>query len=61
MQSAQGYAHAHGGAPPRERDRDAQEIRYVQWPTKQSIGRRTAGILKHQRHAGTVRERFHSY
>src|SRR5438477_14367 len=32
----------------RERDRDAQEMRYVQWPAKQSIERRTAGILKHQ-------------
>ena len=35
---------------PRERDRDAQEMRYVQWSAKQSIERRTAGILKHQRH-----------
>ncbi len=39
---------------PRERDRDAQEMRYVQWPAKQSIERRTAGILKHQRHAVVV-------
>ena len=38
----------------RERDRDAQEMRYVQWPAKQSIERRTAGILKHQRHAVVV-------
>src|SRR6267142_1642090 len=38
----------------RERDRDAQETRYVQWPAKQSIGRFTAGILKHQRHAVVV-------
>ena len=39
---------------PRERDRDAQEMRYVQWSAKQSIERRTAGILKHQRHAAVV-------
>src|ERR1700688_3768477 len=39
---------------PRERDRDAQEIRYVQWSAKQSIEWRTAGILKHQRHAVVV-------
>jgi hypothetical protein len=38
----------------RERDRDAQEMRYVQWPAKQSIERRTAGILNHQRHALVV-------
>src|SRR5580700_759814 len=38
----------------RERDRDAQEMRYVQWPAKQSINRRTAGILEHQRHAVVV-------
>src|SRR6202040_2210774 len=44
----------HPAERPRERDRDAQEMRYVQWPAKQSIGRRTAGILKHQRHAAVV-------
>src|ERR1700682_5623196 len=38
----------------RERDRDAQEMRYLQWSAKQSIERRTAGILKHQRHAVVV-------
>jgi hypothetical protein len=38
----------------RERDRNAQEMRYVQWPAKQSIERRTAGILEHQRHAVVV-------
>ena len=38
----------------RERDRDAQEMRDVQWSAKQSIERRTAGILKHQRHAVVV-------
>ena len=38
----------------RERDRDAQEMRYVQWPAKQSIERRTAGILKHQRHTAVI-------
>src|ERR1700760_4869870 len=38
----------------RERDRDAQEMRYVQWPAKQSIERRTAGILKHQRRAAVI-------
>src|SRR5882724_1826323 len=42
----------------RERDRDAQEMRYVQLPAKQSIERRTAGILKHQRHTAVfVRKR----
>ncbi len=44
----------HMAERPRKRDRDAQEMRYVQWPAKQSIGRRTAGILKHQRHAAVV-------
>src|ERR1700682_4812789 len=39
---------------PRERDRDAQEIRHAQGPTRQSIDRRPAGILKHQRHAVVV-------
>ena len=39
---------------PRERDRDAQEMRYVQWSAKQSVGRHPAGILKHQRHAVIV-------
>src|SRR6266404_7040763 len=39
---------------PRERDRDAQEMQYLQWPAKQPIERRTAGILKHQRHAVVV-------
>ena len=38
----------------RERDRDAQEMRYLQWSAKQPIERRTAGILKHQRHAAVV-------
>src|ERR1700722_4960827 len=38
----------------RERDRDAQEMRYIQWSAKQSIDRRPAGILKHQRHAVVV-------
>ena len=38
----------------RNRDRDAQERRYVQWPAKQSIERHAAGILKHQRHAVVV-------
>src|SRR6266404_4253010 len=38
----------------RERDRDAQEMRDVQRPAKQSIERRSAGILKHQRHAVVV-------
>jgi hypothetical protein len=32
-------------------------MRYVQWPTNHSIGRRTGSILKHQRHAPPVRER----
>ena len=38
----------------RERDRDAQEMRYLHWPAKQPIERRTAGILEHQRHAVVV-------
>src|SRR5258708_38869823 len=42
----------HSAERTRERDRDAQERRYVQWPA--SIERRTAGILKHQRHAVVV-------
>src|SRR5260370_24459278 len=42
----------------RERDRDAQEMRYLQGSAKQSIERRPAGILEHQRHAAVVmRER----
>ena len=44
----------HSAERPRERDRDAQEMRYVQWLAKQSIKRRTAGIFKHQRHAVVV-------
>src|SRR5258708_17441689 len=44
---------------PRERDRDAQEIRYIQWSAKQSIDRRTAGILKHQRQAVVVARQRH--
>ncbi len=44
----------HSAERSRERDRDAQELRYVQWPAKKSIERRTAGILKHQRHAIVV-------
>src|ERR1700682_5516998 len=44
----------HSAERPRERDRDAQEMRYVQWPAKQSIDRHTTGILKHQRHAAIV-------
>src|ERR1700737_2274029 len=44
----------HSAERSRERDRDAQETRYIQWPAKQSIKRRTAGILKHQRHAVVV-------
>src|SRR6202043_3155538 len=38
----------------RERDRDAQEMRYVQWTAKQLIERRTAGILKHERHTAVI-------
>jgi hypothetical protein len=38
----------------RERDRDAQEMRCVQWSAKQSIDRHTTGILKYQRHAVIV-------
>ena len=35
-------------------DREAQEMRYVQWSAEQSIERLAAGILKHQRHAVVV-------
>ena len=38
----------------RNSDRDAQEMRYLQWSAKQSIERRTARILKHQHHAAVV-------
>ena len=38
----------------RERDRDAQEMRYVQRPAEQPIERLAAGILEHQRHAVVV-------
>jgi hypothetical protein len=44
----------HSAERPREWDRDAQEMRYLQWPAKQAIERHTAGILKHQRHAVVV-------
>jgi hypothetical protein len=44
----------HMAERPGERDRDAQEMRYLQRPAKQPIERRTAGILKHQRHAVVV-------
>src|ERR1700682_5272683 len=44
----------HSAECSRERDRDAQEMRYLQWSAKQSIERRTAGILKHQRPAPVV-------
>jgi hypothetical protein len=48
----------HMAERPRERDRDAQELRYVQGSAEQSVDRRTAGILKHQRHAAVdVRQR----
>src|ERR1700688_1198311 len=41
----------HFAKRPRKRDRDTQEKRYLQWSAKQSVERRTAGILKHQRQA----------
>src|ERR1700688_4984077 len=41
----------HSAERRRERDRDAQEIRYVQRSPKQSVERRTAGILEHERQA----------
>ncbi len=44
----------HMAERPRERDRDAQELLYLQWPAEKSIERRTAGIFKHQRHAAVV-------
>src|SRR5258705_3718469 len=37
-----------------ERDRDAQEMRYVQWSAKQPVEWCAAGILEHQRHAAVV-------
>src|SRR5207237_8493038 len=44
----------HSAERARERNCDAQEMRYVQWPAKQSIERRTDGILKHQRHTAVI-------
>ena len=44
-------ARVHLAERPREGDRDAQEMRYVQRSAKQCINRRTARILKHQRQA----------
>src|ERR1700680_1251843 len=44
----------HMAQRPRERDRDVQEMRYLQWPAEQSIERRTARILEHQHHAVVV-------
>jgi hypothetical protein len=44
----------HATERPRERDSDAQKMRYFQWSAKQSIKRRTAGIFKHQRQAVVV-------
>ncbi len=44
----------HSAERPRERDRDAQERRYVQGSAEQSIERRAARILKHQRPAVIV-------
>jgi hypothetical protein len=38
----------------RDRNCDAQEARSIQWLAKLSIERRTAGILKRQRHAVIV-------
>ena len=43
-----------GGAPRKGEDRDAQEMRCVQWSAKQPVERRAAGILEHQRHAVVV-------
>jgi hypothetical protein len=39
----------HSAQRTREGYRDAQEMRHVQWLAKQSVERRTAGILEHQR------------
>jgi hypothetical protein len=39
---------------PRKRERDAQEMRDVEGAAKQSIERRPAGILEHQRRAAVV-------
>jgi hypothetical protein len=48
----------HMAERPRKRERDAQKMRWVQRPAKQSIQRRSAGILEHERHAAVVaRER----
>src|SRR5258705_357533 len=44
----------HVAQRPGERDRDAQEMRCVQWSAKQSIERHTTGILEHQRQAVVV-------
>ena len=39
---------------PRERDPDAQKLRYSQRPAEQSIEDRTPGVLEYQRHAVAV-------
>jgi hypothetical protein len=44
----------HSAQRRRDRNRDTQEMRYLHWPAKQPIERRTAGILQHQRHAAVV-------
>jgi fumarate hydratase class II len=37
-----------------QRSLDHHEMRYLQWPAKQPIKPRAAGILKHQHHAAAV-------
>jgi hypothetical protein len=44
----------HPAERPRQWDCDAQEMRHVQRSAEKSIERRTAGILKHQRHAAVI-------
>ena len=39
---------------PCERNRDAQKLRYSQWPAEQSIEDRTPGVLEYQRQAVAV-------
>jgi hypothetical protein len=49
----------HAAERPRERNCDVQEMRYAQGSAQQAIDRRTARILKHQRHAAVVVRQRH--
>ena len=51
-------ARMHLAQRPRERNRDAQKLRYSQWLAEQSIEDRTPGVLEHQRQAVAVAGKF---